>query len=90
MYLIIQQAVVYLDEVCAVDDESGSGDSAAQICSTFFSWHRPGVTPGRRLHPERSIQIMLLGGPLGWPESDIGYRLLSLSAYLGPGRTGSR
>ena len=31
MYLIIQQAVVYLDEVCAVDDESGSGDSAAQI-----------------------------------------------------------
>ncbi len=33
MYLIDRIALVYLGEICALDDESGSGYSAAQICS---------------------------------------------------------
>ncbi len=34
MYLIDRTALAYLREICAIDDESGYGGSAAQICST--------------------------------------------------------
>ncbi len=33
MYLVDRTALAYLGEICALDDESGSEGSAAQICS---------------------------------------------------------
>jgi hypothetical protein len=34
IYLIDRTDLADLGEICALDDESGSGGSAAQICST--------------------------------------------------------